>query len=116
MKEFMMIFRVAPVAGFQPTPEQRQETVNQWQSWIGGLVNQGKFVSTNKLGFTGKTLDANGAVTEGPYAEVKEIVGGYLVAKANTIDEAIELANGCPILNIGGNVEVRDIMQIPVSA
>ncbi len=112
MKEFMMIFRMAPMGDFQPTPEQMQESIKQWQDWIGGIAAQGKFGSTNQLGFTGKTLKADGVVTDGPYAEVKEIVGGYIIVKADDIDDAVKLANGCPILFMGGHVEVRDIMQI----
>ncbi|MBX9784211.1 MAG: YciI family protein [Chitinophagaceae bacterium] len=112
MKEFMMIFRMAPMPNFQPAPEQMQESIKQWQDWIGGIAAQGKFGSTNQLGFTGKTLKADGAVTDGPYAEVKEIVGGYIIVKANDIDDALALAKGCPILYMGGHVEVRDIMQI----
>jgi hypothetical protein len=112
MKEFMMIFRMAPMGNFQPTPEQMQESIKQWQDWIGGIAAQGKFVSTNQLGFSGKTLKPNGVVTDGPYAEVKEIVGGYIIVKANSLEEAIELAKGCPILYVGGHVEVRDIMVL----
>jgi hypothetical protein len=112
MKEFMMIFRMAPMQNFQPTPEQMQQSIKQWQDWIGGIAAQGKFVSTNQLGFQGKTLKATGIVTDGPYAEVKEIVGGYIIVKANSLDEAMELAKGCPILSIGGHVEVRDIMVL----
>ena len=112
MKEFMMIFRMAPMGDFKPTPEQVQESIKQWQDWIGGIAAQGKFGSTNQLGFTGKTLKADGVITDGPYAEVKEIVGGYIIVKANDIDDAIKLANGCPILFMGGHVEVRDIMTI----
>jgi hypothetical protein len=112
MKEFMMIFRMAPMGNFQPTPEQMQESIKQWQDWIGGIAAQGKFVSTNQLGFSGKTLKPNGVVTDGPYAEVKEIVGGYIIVKANSLEEAIELAKGCPILYVGGHVEVRDIMGL----
>jgi hypothetical protein len=112
MKEFMMIFRMAPLGKFQPTPEQMQESIKQWQDWIGGIAAQGKFVSTNQLGFSGKTLKPNGVVTDGPYAEVKEIVGGYIIVKANSLEEAIELAKGCPILYMGGHVEVRDIMVL----
>lgn len=111
MKEFMMIFRMAPMGDFQPTPEQLQESIQQWQDWIGGIAAKGQFVSTNQLGFEGKTLKAGGIITDGPYAEIKEIIGGYVIIKANTMDEAFQLAHGCPILFIGGNVEVRDIMK-----
>jgi hypothetical protein len=110
MQEFMMIFRMAPMGDDQPTPEQTQESIKQWQDWIGGIAAQGKFVSANQLGFTGKILRAEGVITDGPYAEVKEIVGGYIIVKADDIEEALKLAEGCPILFIGGNVEVRDLM------
>jgi len=112
MEEFMMIFRMSPMGDFQPTPEQMQESIRQWQDWIGGIAAQGKFVSTNQLGFQGKTLKADGMVTDGPYAEVKEIVGGNIIVKAADLDEALKLAEGCPVLYIGGHVEVRDIMKI----
>ncbi len=112
MKEFMMIFRMAPMGDFQPTPEQMQESIKHWQDWIGSIAAQGKFVSTNQLSFTGKTLKPGGVVTDGPYAEIKEIVGGYIIVKANDLDEALSLAQGCPILFVGGHVEVREVIQL----
>ena len=112
MKEFMMIFRHTPNPAFKMTPEQLQASIKQWQDWIGGIAAQGKFKSTNQLGFEGKILKPNNVITDGPYAEVKEIVGGYIIVKAYTIDEALNLAEGCPILFMGGHVEVRDIMQL----
>jgi len=112
MKEFMMIFRSEP-AKETPSPEAMQALVKVWQDWIGGIAAQGKFASTNQLGRQGKTIKAGNVVTDGPYAELKEIVGGYMVVKADSIDDAIEMGKGCPVLNIGGIVEVRDIMEIP---
>ena len=110
MKEFALIFRLKDVADFKPSPEQMQESIKQWQDWIGGIAAQGKFVSTNQLGFQGKTLKPGGIITDGPYAEVKEIVGGNMVVKAADLDEALKMAEGCPIFYMGGHVEVRDIM------
>ncbi len=60
----------------------------------------------------GKTIKPNNVITDGPYAEVKEMVGGYLIVKANTLDEAVEIAKSCPNLIYGGNVEVRSVMSI----
>ena len=108
----MMIFRNDYNPSFKPTPEQMQASIKQWQDWIGGIAAQGKFVSTNRLGFQGKTLKPNNIIADGPYAEVKEIVGGYILVKATNIDDAIKLAEGCPILNIGGHVEVRNVLKI----
>lgn len=112
MKEFMLIFRHTPISGFQMSPEQMQAEIKKWQDWIGGIAAQGKFVSTNQLGFEGKTLKPNHVISDGPYAEVKEIVGGYIIVKVNSIDEAVQLAEGCPILSVNGHVEVRNIMKL----
>ncbi len=109
MKEFMMIFR-NDRSNAKPSPEQMQAMVKQWQDWIGGIAAQGKFVTTNALGFQGKTIQSDNTITDGPYAEVKEIVGGYIIVKADNLDEAVQLADGCPTLASGGKVEVRDVM------
>lgn len=106
----MMIFRMTPTP--EVTPEQIQAGIKQWEDWIGGIAAQGKFLSTNQLGFEGKTLHAGRVITDGPYAEVKEIVGGYVIVKADSLSEALELAEGCPILYMGGHVEVRDIIKL----
>jgi len=112
MSEFMMIFRHIPNPDIERTPEQIQASIKQWQDWMGGIAAQGKFVSANQLGFEGKTLKPNKVVTDGPYAEIKEIIGGYLIVKANNLEEALGLAEGCPVLAFGGHVEVRDIMVL----
>jgi hypothetical protein len=112
MQEFMMIFRHTPNANVQPTPAEIQANIQLWQDWIGGIAAQSKFVSTNQLGRSGKTLRPNNIISDGPYAEVKEILGGYLIVKAGSLDEAMKLAEGCPILLVGGHVEVRDIMKM----
>ena len=108
----MLIFRNDYNPSFKPSPEQMQASIKQWQDWIGGIAAQGKFLSTNRLGFEGKTLKPNNVIADGPYAEVKEIIGGYILVKATNIDEAMKLAEGCPILNIGGHVEVRNVMPM----
>lgn len=111
MNEFMMIFRNEK-SNERPTPEQMGASIKKWQDWIGGIAAQGKFIATNALGFQGKTVTSNGSVIDGPYAEVKEIVGGYLIVKAENFDDALKLVSGCPTLEIGGKVEVRDVMVI----
>ena len=78
---------------------------------MGGIGAQVKLKNPgDALGFEGKTMHADGTVTDGPYAEVKEIVGGFIVVSSETIEEATELAKGCPALSNGGKVEIRDIM------
>lgn len=111
MKNFMMLFHSVPNFEQRPTPEEMQLEIKKWQDWIGGIAAQGKFKSTDALGYQGKTLKGDGTVTDGPYAELKEIVGGYLICEAESLDEALELAKGCPVLEKElGKVEVRDVM------
>jgi len=66
MTEFMMIFRNEYNPSFKPSPEQMQASIKQWQDWIGGIAAQGKFVSTNRLGFEGRTLKPNNVIADGP--------------------------------------------------
>ena len=112
MKEFMMLFHSEPNPDFNPTPEEIQAEVKQWQDWIGGIAAQAKFVDSRALGFEGKTVSKGGLVTDGPYVAAKEIVGGYLLVNAENLEEAVRLAEGCPVLAVGGKVEIRDIMII----
>ena len=107
-----MLFRHTPVEGYNPSPEEIQESIKQWQNWIGDIAAQDKFSSTNQLGYEGKTVKPGKVITDGPYAEIKEIIGGYIIVKASNLDEAVEMAHSCPILQIGGHVEVRNIVVI----
>ena len=113
MKEFMMIFRNEKSDGSKmPSEEQMQLIMSEWQSWIKGIAASGKFSGTNRLYPEGRTLKPGNIVTDGPYAEGKEVVGGYLVVKANSLDEVVEMAKSSPNLIYGGNVEVRSVMSI----
>lgn len=112
MKDFIMLFHSEPDPSFEPTPEQMQEELKAWEKWMGEIGAKGALKNPGEaLGFDGKTLHADGTVTDGPYAELKEIVGGFIIVTANSADEAIQLGKGCPALIQGGKVEVRDIMD-----
>lgn len=107
-----MLFRSEENPDFNPSPEELQAEIKLWENWIGGIAAQGKFVSSEALDFTGKVLHANGTVTDGPYMELKEIIGGYLLLKTTDLEDALRLAEGCPALLSGGKVEVRPIMDL----
>ena len=115
MKEFLLIFRnVPPFGDAVPTPEQLKEIGKPWQDWMGSIAAQGKLASMgSRLTFNGATLRGD-TVTDGPYTEIKEMVLGFTILKTETLAEATELAKGCPILKIGGQVEVREIAVINV--
>jgi hypothetical protein len=114
MKEFLYVFRrdfVTPQN--QPTAEQLKNMMQPWQEWLDQLTSQNKLVSSgNRLGGEGKIVKPGKVVTNGPYAEVKEAIGGYIIVRASNLDEAAEIAKDCPILNIGGNVEIRPVIDM----
>ncbi|RXK85322.1 YciI family protein [Filimonas effusa] len=112
MKEFVLIFRNSVDPASKLSPEQMQQLLNDWMNWMGGIAAQDKLADKgNRLSMTeSKTIAPGDIVTDGPYTEVKEFINGFIVVKAVTIDEAVTLAKGCPILNIGGKVEVRKVV------
>lgn len=111
MKEYMLLFRDEKVDAV-PSEEQMKMVLQQWQDWISGIAKEGKFTGTSRLLPDGKTVKPNYVVTDGPYLEAKEMVGGYLVVKAGSMNDAVKMAQLCPNLLYGGKVEVREIMQI----
>lgn len=108
----MMLFRFEPDFSYQPTQEELAAQEQQWGEWIGTLASQDQLVSTHQLGFEAKTLNADLTVQNNALASNNQIAGGNMVVKANTIDEALEMAKGCPILQMNGTVEVRDIIPM----
>src|SRR5436189_6116372 len=98
------------------SPEQLQEWMKQTMDWIGGIAAQNKFVGGTGLPFDGArvvtTKNAKSVVTNGPFGEIKETIGGFITVKADSVEEAVEFAKGCPVLQGEGNsVEVRKIAK-----
>jgi hypothetical protein len=116
MKEYMLIFRNEKSDGPPPSKEQMETVLKEWQVWITGIAEKGKYSGTNRLLSEGRTLKPGKVITDGPYVEGKEMIGGYVIVKANNIDEATEIAKQCPNLKYGGNVEVRAVMTIEANA
>lgn len=109
MKDFLFLYR-GPELKEQPSPEQMQESMNSWMNWLGNIGAQNKLVDQgSSLQADGKVVRTDGVITDGPFTEVKEVIGGYSIIKANDLAEAAEIAKGCPIFQAGGNVEVREI-------
>ena len=80
---------------------------------MGSLAAQNKLANIgNRLGYNAAVLKPNDVVINGPYAEIKEIIAGFSVVFAETLEEAIEIAKGCPIFDVGGSVEVRNVIQM----
>jgi hypothetical protein len=114
MNDFLLVFRRDAVTKEpQPSPEQMQSMMKPWQDWMGGLAAQNKLVSSgNKLASDGRVIHPGKVITNGPYVEIKEAIGGYIMIRAASLDEAAELSTGCPILSIGGTVEVRTVVPM----
>jgi len=111
MKDFALIFRLKDISDFKPSPEQMQERMN----WLGSIAAQNKLVDKGNtllpIPGSAKTVKPDNVVTDGPYTEIKEFISGYIVVKADNIDEAVEMAKGNPIFKIGGNIEVREVLK-----
>ena len=112
MQEFMLIFRHED--GHKvASPEQIQVWMKQTMDWIGGIAAQNKFVAGNGLPFDdARVVGYNNVVTNGPFGDIKETIGGYILVKADSVEEAVEFAKGSPVLQGDGNtVEVRKIAR-----
>jgi hypothetical protein len=97
---------------YQPTEVEMNEMHQQWGAFIGNIAIQEKLVSTHQLSFEGKQIIADKSVIEGMHVSENLIIGGNMIVNANTIDEAVEMAKNCPILLMGGTVEVRAIQPM----
>lgn len=110
MKEFALLFRQPNSELTKPTPEDYKALYKKWQDWVGGIVAQERLSSNGlRLAMEGKVLKAGGVITDGPYVEIREILGSFIVIKAENLEEATTLAHGCPALDTGGSVEIRPI-------
>lgn len=109
MNEFLLIFRRDFTnKEAQPSPEQMQQHLKKWQDWLGSIAAQDKLARPLQRWDTeGRVVRQNLNVVNGPYAEIKEAIGGMILVKAADYDEAVSIAHGCPVLEFGGNVEIR---------
>ncbi len=93
------------------SPEQMQQVADNWMAWFNRLKDQGKAIAGNPLEREGRIVSGkNGrVVSDGPFAESKETIGGYFLLRMNTLDEAVAIAQECPGLPYGIRVEVRPV-------
>src|SRR5258707_6646608 len=110
MKDFMLLFRQPNYDYSKTSPEEFKAIAKKWQDWAGGIAAQGKMGSNGmRLAMEGKVLKAGGVVTDGPFVEIREILGSFIIVKADSLEEATTLAHGCPALDANGSVEIRPI-------
>jgi hypothetical protein len=110
MARFLFVYRRGRDVGASMTPEAMQQMMERWRVWIGEGFQKGWMLdSGDALTQEGRVVRPAKVVTDGPFIETKEIVGGYSLIQADTIAAAAELAHGCPALLSGGSVEVRPL-------
>jgi hypothetical protein len=110
MKEFILLFRQPSFDYSNASPKEMQDLSKRWTDWWKNIESQGKLASRGpRLANEGKVLKAGGVITDGPFVEIREILGSFIVVKAENLDEATTLAHGCPVLEQGGSVEIRPV-------
>jgi len=111
MSDFILLFRQPDLDRQVMSPTELEVITKRWQAWAGGIAAQGKLVGNGlQLATEGNVLRANGLITDGPFVEVKERLGSFLIVRAGSLEEATALAHGCPALDRQGSVEIRAIL------
>lgn len=112
MKEFMLLFRQPDYDYSNATPKEMQNLTKKWHDWVETITSQKKLVSHGpRLAMEGKVLKSGGVITDGPFVEIKEKLGSFIIVKAENLEDATTLAHGCPALDAGGSVEIRPVFQ-----
>ena len=115
MSEFVLLYRNTLEARRDShSPEKAQQTMKKWRAWFDDMTRKGCLKNIGQpLDDAGKVVGGTTKmVTDGPYAETKDVIGGYSLIEAGSLDEAAKIAAGCPIIENGGSVEVRPVMQM----
>ena len=117
MSQYVLLYRSTAEAHAQAmgTPERARQSMVKWRAWIDEMTRKGQLKSVGlPLERSGKVVGGQKrSVTDGPYAETKEVVGGFSIIEAKDVAEAASIASGGPILEGGGSVEVRPVMPLP---
>ena len=111
MKEYVLLFRGGDSERQAMSPEEMQAHMGRWLEWRSGMIAKNQFVAGSPLMREGKVLHGKAKkLTDGPFVEGKEIIGGYILLKAADIEDAIKISENCPNLEgDSGTVEVREV-------
>jgi hypothetical protein len=114
MERFMFLFRGGDTHVHNAKDSMEVKAyIQSWITWMQDLGKDGIISGGQPLQTTGKQVNGkNKVVTDGPFIEAKEMVGGYLIVNAKDINEAVEIAKGCPIFKENGKVEVRPLQKL----
>jgi hypothetical protein len=111
MSEFVYLYRGGEAGR---SPEKMQQSMQKWIAWFKDLAEKGHVKNQgHPLERAGRLVNGSKkSVIDGPFAEAKDVIGGYSLIEAKDLDQAVELSKGCPILEVEGAVEVRPVMQL----
>ena len=111
MEKFMLLFRGGHArTGAGSVPDAHMQ---KWVNWMKSLGEKGILAGGEPLHPTGKQVNGTKKiVSDGPFIEAKEMVGGYLIVNAKDINEAVEISKGCPIFEEDGKLEVRPVQTM----
>lgn len=113
MKQFLYLFRGGDAEYENQSPEQMQAHMAKWGEWMQKISQNDEPVPGLPLRPEGKVVSRGGEIiTDGPFTEGKEVVGGYVLVEAKDLDQAVEISKGCPIFEFDGTVEVREAMEM----
>ena len=113
MKNYIFIIRGGDEIDSLKSPEEMQEHMQDWQKWMRNLANQNKLIGGEPLQKEAKSIIESGKkIVDRPLAEGKELVGGYILIKADSLNEATTLATGCPGFDHNCTIEIREIMPM----
>ena len=114
MQKYLYLFRGGDARMAEMSPAEVEAHMDEWRVWMQGLAEKGQLIDGLPLKAEGKQVSKGGTVvTDGPFAEGAEIVGGYLMVNATSLEEATEMSKGCPILDADdGHIEVREIADM----
>ena len=115
MEKFMFLFRGGDISAM--SPQEQQEHMGKWFAWVEKLQKEGRYIAGEPLTPEGKVVaGSKKAITDGPFSESKEVVGGFFIIEAKSIEEATSIAKDSPDFELGGSVEVRTVMKLDIPA
>lgn len=107
----MFLFRGGDMS--KMSPQQQQEQMGKWLAWVDKLKKENRYEGGEPLLPAGKVVSGpKRTITDGPYAESKEIVGGFFIVTAKNLDDAMSMTKDYPDYDLGGSIEVREVMKL----
>jgi hypothetical protein len=111
MEKYIFLFRGGDVSNL--SHQQQEAHMGKWLAWVDKLSKEGKYLAGEPLLPGGRTISGSKkTVTDGPFTEAKEVIGGFFMVQAKNLEEATEMAKDSPDYDLGGTVEVREVMNV----